>query len=128
MPTYSKAELDEFGEWLNQFRVEKVVTDKKGVTKTINPIDMQEAMVAFGAMSKKTQKVQDKEVTVYSVILKMQGDREGRKGYERPAMIELFEHKYDAWAKRQYTEQKQIENYEEIAEQNADIISKTVDF
>ena len=47
MPTYTSAELDELGEWLDQFR-----------RNTENhSIDIQEAMVGFGAMSKKIQKI-----------------------------------------------------------------------
>ena len=119
MPTYTSAELDEFGKWLDQFRRD---TENRS-------IDMQEAMVGFGAMSKKMQKIHDREVPAYSVIIKMQGNREGGKSYERPTKMELFEHKYEAWSRRQYAGQAQMEHYEDLAEKNADLVEdKTVNF
>ena len=50
MPTYFGAQLDEFGEWLNQLRTAKTVEDKKKVKYNINPMNMQEATVGFGAI------------------------------------------------------------------------------
>jgi hypothetical protein len=118
MPHYTKVELDEFGEWLKQFRTAKTVVDKKGVSHDIDPIDMQEAAVAFGAMSKKMQKVTDREVPVYSIILKMEGSREGGNTYERPTKYDLFNHKYAVWSAVNHAEKMKLEEYDNMAQED----------
>jgi hypothetical protein len=117
MPTYTSAELDEFGIWLDQFRNAKTVIDKKEVSHDINPIDMQEAAVSFGAMSKKMHKIHGKDVPIYSVILKIEGSRDGGKHYEHPTQYDFFNHKYDAWERRKFAISKQLEGYDEMAMQ-----------
>ena len=59
----------------------------------------------------------------------MKEERSGGRSYERPTKMELFEHKYEAWSRRQYAQEKQTEHYEDLAEKNADLVdSKTVNF
>ncbi len=116
MPTYTGAELDEFSKWLDQFRNAKTVVDKKGVSHNINPIDMQEAMVTFGALKKKDHL----GIPTYSIILKVtETDGYGHvRGYERPTMMDLFWHKYEAWARRNYAVRMEAEAYQKIAEES----------
>lgn len=100
MPEYSKQELEKFGEFLEGFKEEKEVTvriPKKGIVnemlaalaeefslakkEKIHPINMQEAMVAFGAMVKRGG--------TYAVLV----------SDARPTKYELFWDKYEAWEK-----------------------------
>ena len=114
MPTYTQEDLDDFGKFLAQFRTQKEVVDKKTKQKmTINPINMNEAMVSFGAMKKRDHL----GIPCYEIIFKVtETDGYGHiKRYERPTQFELFEHKYDAWSRRNYAVQKQEEEYEKMA-------------
>src|SRR5579872_7188838 len=89
-PTYTEAELREFGESI------------KGIT------DSREMEFMFGARNHKG-----------AVIITMQTDGDFEK-YVRPYPIELFEHKYDAWSKligrEQFIEKKKLEGLAELAE------------
>lgn len=127
MPEYTARDLEEFGRWLEQFKEEKKVTVhvstaggllgeplgalrsefKLSSQETIYPINMPEAMVAFGAMRKRERNGR----VYYSVLVTA----------TRPYPYDLFWHKYEAFEKRnarkQYAEEKELEELERTAAQ-----------
>ena len=87
MPEYTEADLMVFKKWLEKFRVEKdVVGSRDGVTHHLSFIDLREAMVADGAMSKK----EHVGVMTYAVIV-----TEADKHSGMPIKFEAFMHKYE---------------------------------
>lgn len=109
-PGYTERELDDFLEWMQQFRV-KSESAVNGKMVPFSYIDMHEAMVADGAM-KKTMHLGKPH---YGVLLEPSGD--GR--YRQPSKFDLFEHKLKALNALQYrrkaVEEKKVEGLEELA-------------
>lgn len=115
-PVYTNQVLDEFGKWLEQFLVHKTVINwKTKLEEKISFIDLDEAMVAFGAV----RKIVSYGITQYAVIWPKDPDEETRQFYS-PIKWDLFRNKYQVWQdrkeKRNFAEQKQFEGYEQMLE------------
>lgn len=117
-PRYTNQELETFGASLDKFREEKEIKWKGEDIKT-NLINIEEAMVEFGAMKKKMHLGQ----AYYSIILKpLETDDYGNiVRYEKPTKYELFNQKYQSWVnlkgRRQFAGDKAMEDYSKMAEQ-----------
>lgn len=138
-PQYSKKELDEFEVFLEKFKEDKIVNYLKKVeqkvldpegnekldeqgnpliefvrikeTKTVSIINLEEAMVEFGAMSKKKYMGR----TVYSVIVPPPREPSLINPGYMPIKFELFNHKMKMLQNRNYAKKKELEGYEEMA-------------
>jgi hypothetical protein len=107
LPTLSSKEMDEFGEWLEEFKEEKKLLYPTPMT--VRPINMERAMNVFGAMNNRS--------VVMTVI---DTNKYGQNTFKTPTMYDLFWNKYDQWLKRQeqraWGEKKRLEGYAELAD------------
>lgn len=126
-PEYKPSELAEFERWLEGFKEEKkvairlprgsgllyellaVLWDDCGGTETIRPVNMQKAMVAFGAL-----KFHKYPYPYYAVV----------RGRSQPWPYHLFWNKYDALLKmkgrKEYANERELEELDKMASQVAD--------
>lgn len=150
-PTYSNKELDDFAVFLEGFKeekevyvykmVEEKVLDAEGNQKVdaelkpmfesirvsekkkVQIINLDEAMVAFGAMVKEKSNGRQ----YYCVVVKPnKTDIHNRPiGYEFPNKYMLFNHKrkalYDRNFKKEYAGKKQLENYQDMMDKEDEI-------
>lgn len=130
IPKFTKEQLDDFGVWIEKFREEKTISEytketvdgivmRKKVPRVVGIINIQEAMVTFGAMKKRMHI----HKPVYEIVLKaVDFDQYGNpKAYETPSMYERFMDKYEQWQRfksnTEYGDMKRMEAYQDLAEQ-----------
>lgn len=118
-PIYTDKDLDEFRKFLNEFLVQHEVRNfKTRELSTVEIVDLDEAMVAFGAMLKK---VYNNKVSYAVIIPAGEKDSWGNyKIFNPPIKYKLFEHKYralkDRDSKRNFAQEKSIERYQGMME------------
>jgi len=117
-PQFTKKELDDFGEFLNGFMVERETKDfKTGETIKVKMIDFDEAMVKFGAMVKK----RDGERFYYAIAVPQLNLADEHSDVRQPNRFELFNYQLQCLrerdSKKQYAQEKQMKEYEQMVEQ-----------
>lgn len=120
LPEYTERELETFGEWLEQFKVEKTIPrlGEPGVMETLRVLDTQEAMLAFGAVKKMTHL----GVPTYEVILEATdfNDNGMPSAYKTPSMARRFQDKYDQYLKmtsrKNFIEARKLEDLQKLAD------------
>ena len=147
-PKFTPQQISEFGMFLDKFRETRLVPalEKTSYTseelvemllneivnpgfETIRTININEAAVEFGALSKKIYNGKP----CYSILLApLQTDDNGYiKRYERPTKYDLFFHKYQLWSdamkRKKYAEGEKMKEYARMADQMADTMHVEVD-
>ncbi len=116
-PEYTNKDLDAFAKFLEGFREEvKARNMRTGEMETITIINLEEAMVEYGAVKKRVYEGK----AHYSVIIPPEQVDSLLLTQRKPNKFELFNHirsaLQDRNAKREYAKKKEVEEYSQMAE------------